>query len=41
MGVAGNEIDILARDVEFWVCSYGYVFPPSLGGFAVVNPGAG
>ncbi len=41
MGVGGDKIDILVGQVNFGVGSGGDIFPPFLGGFGIIVPGAG
>jgi len=41
VGVGRDKVDVLAGDVEMRRDGFGNVFPPFLGGFGVVYPGAG
>ena len=41
IGVGRDKIDFLVRHVDFGIGGARDVFPPSLGGFGVIVPGAG
>ncbi|KKQ89739.1 MAG: hypothetical protein UT14_C0053G0002 [Candidatus Shapirobacteria bacterium GW2011_GWE1_38_92] len=41
VGVGGDKINILTGNMEIWRDGFGYIFPPLLGGFGVIDPGTG